>query len=175
MEEEQLIQKVLAGNTQAQKIFYDRFASRMYGVALRFAHDREEAGDILQEGFVKVFSNLSSYRNEGSLEGWVRRTIINTAINYYKKNLKHRSNADIDKIVIYEKSDDVSAIDQLSAGELMKLISELPDGYRAVFNLYVIEGYQHNEIGELLNISENTSKSQLARARAYLQKRITNK
>lgn len=147
----------------------------MYSVSLRFAKDVDEANDILQEGFVKVFSNLASYRNEGSLEGWIRRTIVNTAINYYKKNLKHRNSADLDTVMIFEKSDTVSAIDQMSENELLKIISKLPDGYRTVFNLNVIEGYTHREIGDMLNISENTSKSQLARARAYLQKRVVKK
>lgn len=173
MQEDQLIEKVLKGNGRAQKAFYDQFASKMYGVALRFAKDTDEANDILQEGFVKVFNNLSSYRSEGSLEGWIRKTIVNTAINYYKRNAKHRSSADIEMVMIFEKSSNESVIDQLSAKELMQTISELPQGYRTVFNLNVIEGYTHKEIGDLLDISENTSKSQLARAKAYLQKRIT--
>jgi len=173
MQEDQLIKKVLKGDGRAQKAFYDQFASKMYGVALRFAKDVDEANDILQEGFVKVFNNLSSYRSEGSLEGWIRKTVVNTAINYYKKNAKHKSSADIEMVMIFEKSSDESAIDQISAKELMKTIGELPIGYRTVFNLNVIEGYTHKEIGDLLDISENTSKSQLARAKAYLQKRIT--
>lgn len=175
MQEDQLIKKVLKGDGRAQKAFYDLFASKMYGVALRFAKDVDEANDILQEGFVKVFSNLSSYRNEGSLEGWIRKTVVNTAINFYKKNAKHRSSADIEMVMIFEKSDEVTIIDQMSAKELLQTISELPDGYRAVFNLNVIEGYTHKEIGEMLDISENTSKSQLARAKAYLQKRVIRK
>lgn len=175
MQQDQLIKKVLKGDPRAQKAFYDQYASKMYGVALRFAKDVDEANDILQEGFVKVFSNLASYRNEGSLEGWIRKTIVNTAINYYKKNLKHKNSADLDTVMIFEKSDTVSALDQMSENELLGVISKLPDGYRAVFNLNVIEGYTHREIGDMLNISENTSKSQLARARAYLQKRIEKK
>jgi len=175
MQEYRLIKKVLSGDAKAQKAFYTQFASKMYSVCLRFARDRDEANDMLQEGFVKVFSNLKSFRQEGSLEGWVRRTIVNTAINYYKKNAKHQSYADFDTVMIFEKSTDASAIQQMSADELLEHISKLPDGYRAVFNLNVIEGYTHKEIGEKLNISENTSKSQLARARAYLQKRIVRK
>lgn len=175
MQQDQLIKKVIKGNSKAQKMFYDMFAPKMYGVALRYARDRDEANDILQEGFVKIFGNLATFRSEGSLEGWVRRTIVNTAINYYKKNAKHQHQADIDKVMIFEESDVVSVVDKMSADELMQKISELPDGYRAVFNLNVIEGYTHKEIGEMLDISENTSKSQLARARSYLQKRIIRK
>lgn len=175
MEEYHLIEDVIKGSAKAQKEFYQKFAPKMYAVSLRYARDRDEAKDIMQEGFVKVFSNLHSFRREGSLEGWVRRTIVNTAINYYKKNAKHHTYADFDTVMIFEKSVDATAIEKISADELLKHISELPDGYRTVFNLNVIEGYTHKEIGAKLNISENTSKSQLARARAYLQKRIVKK
>lgn len=175
MQEDQLIKKVIKGNSRAQKTFYDMFAPKMYGVAMRYAKDRDEAKDILQEGFVKVFRNLNSFRGEGSLEGWVRKTIVNTAINYYKKNVKHHYQADMDMVIIFEESDVVSVVDKMSADELLQKISELPDGYRTVFNLNVIEGYTHKEIGEMLDISENTSKSQLARAKSYLQKRIIRK
>jgi len=175
MQQNQLIKKVIKGHPRAQKIFYDMFAPKMYGVALRYSRDRDEANDILQEGFIKVFNNLDSFRNEGSLEGWVRRTIVNTAINYYKKNAKHHHQSDMDMVMIFEESDIVSVVDKMSADELLEKISELPDGYRAVFNLNVIEGYTHKEIGEMLEISENTSKSQLARAKSYLQKRIVKK
>jgi RNA polymerase sigma-70 factor (ECF subfamily) len=175
MQQDQLIKKVLKGNSRAQKAFYDQYAPKMYGVALRYARDRDEANDILQEGFVKVFGNLASFRNEGSLEGWVRRTIVNTAINYYKKNAKHHHPADMDVVMIFEESDVVSIVDQMSADELMEKINDLPDGYRTVFNLNVIEGYTHKEIGDMLDISENTSKSQLARAKSYLKKRIVRK
>jgi len=175
MQEDQLIKKVLDGDGRAQKAFYQKFAPKMYGVALRFARDRDEANDILQEGFVKVFTYLSSYKGSGSLEGWIRRTVVNTAINYYKKNAKHQSYSDLDTVMIFEKSQDVSALDQMSASELLEHINKLPDGYRTVFNLNIIDGYTHKEIGEMLDISENTSKSQLSRARAYLQKRIVRK
>ena len=175
MQEDLLIKKVLDGNARAQKAFYQNFAPKMYGVALRFARDRDEANDIVQEGFVKIFSNLASYRGDGSLEGWIRRTVVNTAINYYKKNAKHHSYSDLDTVMIFEKSPDASALDQMSATELLDKVKELPDGYRTVFNLNVIEGYTHKEIGEMLDISENTSKSQLSRARSYLQKRIVRK
>lgn len=175
MQQDQLIQKVIDGDSKAQKVFYDQFSRKMYGVALRYARDRDEANDILQEGFIKIFNNLSSFRSEGSLEGWVRRTIVNTAINYYKKNLKHVHQADFEMAMIFEESDVVSIVDQLSAEDLLRKIQEMPDGYRTVFNLNVIEGYTHKEIGDMLNISENTSKSQLARARAFMQKRLENK
>lgn len=143
----------------------------MYGVCLRFARNQMEADDILQEGFIKVFLNLKSFRNEGSLEGWIRRTIVNTAINHFKKNLKFQSDVDIDHAggISHECAGGYSHI---RTEELLKLISGLPVGYRMVFNLNVIEGYTHKEISELLGISENTSKSQLSRARQTLQRKL---
>lgn len=171
--EEDLINRCLKNEAKAQEQFYQRFAPKMYGVCMRFAKSQMEADDILQEGFIKVFINLKSYRNEGSLEGWIRRTIVNTAINLFKKNAKHQNNIDIDKTdAAHQLNYNARAIDNLNMEELLKLISKLPSGYRMVFNLNVIEGYTHKEIGELLQISENTSKSQLSRARQTLQKQI---
>ena len=165
------VSKLKNNDDKAQKAFYQMLAPKMYGVCLRFAVDRAEADDILQEGFIRVFTHLKDYRGEGSLEGWVRKTIVNTAINFYKKRIKrgpttgleHLSNRNDDQYYIIEK---------MAADDLLKLIRELPDGYRTVFNLNIIEGYTHKEIGDMLNISENTSKSQLSRARASLQKKL---
>jgi RNA polymerase sigma-70 factor (ECF subfamily) len=130
-----------------------------------------EADDFLQEGFIKVFTNLRSFRNEGSLEGWIRRTIVNTAINLIKKNSKFLKDTDVEKADLLPQNE-AGAFDHLYVEELLELISTLPVGYRMVFNLNVIEGYTHKEIGELLDISENTSKSQLSRARQALQRKI---
>ena len=132
-----------------------------------------EAQDIMQEGFIRVFTNLKSFRGDGSLEGWVRRTIVNTAINIYNKNLNFSRYLDIDQIEGAEIVEE-DIIGNISEKELLKVIQELPEGYRLVFNLYVIEGYNHKEIGKMLNISENTSKSQLSRARASLKIKIKN-
>lgn len=143
----------------------------MYGVCLRFAKNRMEAEDILQEGFIKVFLNLKNYRHEGSLEGWIRRTMINTAINQYKKNIRAMKELDIQEMEIRdEKVEDV--LDQMAAQEIIGYVQDLPPGYRIVFNLNVIEGYTHKKIGEMLNISENTSKSQLFRAKNALKRKI---
>ncbi len=138
---------------------------------MRFAKNQMEADDILQEGFIKVFTNLKSFRNEGSLEGWVRKTIVNTAINLYKKNLKHQKDTDIEQAEVVQNFEQ-SSLDKISVQELMDIIRDLPTGYRVVFNLNVIEGYSHKEISQLLEISENTSKSQLSRARQALQKKL---
>ena len=169
--EKSFIAKLRKNDEKAQKTFYHKLAPKMYGICLRFAASRAEADDILQEGFIRVFAHLKDFRGDGSLEGWVRRTIVNTAINSYKKRIKRGMT--IDLRYVYDAGDDgVHIIEKMAADDLMKLISDLPDGYRTVFNLNVIEGYTHKEIGEMLNISENTSKSQLSRARASLQKKL---
>ena len=165
------IKECLNNDAKAQEKLYRLFAPKMYGICLRFAKNRMEAEDILQDGFIKIFTNLKYFRNEGSFEGWIRRTIINTAINHYKKNLRDLNKIAIEHINITDKTDD-DIISKLSVDELLELINELPDGYRIVFNLNVIEGYTHKEIGKMLNISENTSKSQLSRAKHNLKKKI---
>jgi RNA polymerase sigma-70 factor (ECF subfamily) len=146
----------------------------MYGICLRFARNTLEADDILQEGFIKVFSFLKDFRHDGSLEGWIRRTIVNTAINYYNSKQKEWNETSIDKVGAFPSFAE-DAIEKISTTDLLKIIQELPEGYRMVFNLYVIEGYNHHEIAEMLNISENTSKSQLSRARAALQERLVQR
>jgi len=172
--ERELIKKCLKNDTRSQEQFYKRFASKMYGVCLRFAKSKMEAEDILQEGFIKVFLNLKNYRHEGSLEGWIRRTMINTAINQYKKNLRAMRELDIQELEIQDgKVEDV--VDKMSAEEILGYVQDLPPGYRIVFNLNVIEGYTHKKIGEILNISENTSKSQLFRAKNALKRKIISK
>jgi len=170
--EEDLIKRCLNSETRAHEDFYKRFAPKMYGVCLRFAKNQMEADDILQEGFIKVFSNLKTFRNEGSLEGWVRRTVVNTAINLYKKNAKYLKDTGLEQAEIIQNMEQGS-LDRISVEELLNLIRELPAGYRMVFNLNIIEGYTHKEISELLAISENTSKSQLSRARQALQRKIS--
>jgi RNA polymerase sigma factor (sigma-70 family) len=161
----------LQDNAKSKELIYRHFAPKMYGICLRFAGNEMEADDILQEGFIKVLTKIKDFRNEGSFEGWIRRTIINTAINYYRKNLKYSKFQDIDDCETNIVSDE-TVFDKLSKEELIKLIHELPNGYRTVFNLNIIEGYTHKEIGQMLNISDNTSKSQLTRARSILQRKV---
>lgn len=165
------IKKLQKYDKKTQKIFYQNVSAKMYGVCLRYANSNDDAKDILQEGFIRVFKHINDYRGDGSFEGWVRRTIVNTAINYYKKEKKRGFKVELDYVkkeyITYE-----SAIEKLAFNELLDIIRELPVGYRTVFNLNIIEGYTHREIGELLGISENTSKSQLSRARLAIQKRL---
>ncbi|HSG67173.1 MAG TPA: sigma-70 family RNA polymerase sigma factor [Bacteroidales bacterium] len=172
--DEGFIEKCLNNDPKAQGELYKAFAPKMFGICLRYTRNQMEAEDILQEGFIKVFRYLKDYRNDGSLEGWVRRTMVNTAINFFKKRAKYLNDLPIEEAEPINQ-DEESAIDKLSAKELLEFIRELPDGYRVVFNLNIIEGYTHKEIGELLNISENTSKSQLSRARSVLQAKLKNK
>lgn len=161
----------LKNDQKSHELLYKYFAPKMYGICLRFAGNEMEADDILQEGFIKIFTKIKEFRNEGSLEGWIRRTIINTAINHYRKNLRYAKFQDIDDLEV-PISNEENIYDKLSKEELVKLVQELPNGYRTVFNLNVLEGYTHKEIGKMLNISDNTSKSQLTRARSILQKKV---
>lgn len=169
--DEEFIKRCLKNDSKAQEMLYKHFAPKMFGVCLRFAKNYSEAEDLLQDGFVKVLTHLKDYRNEGSFEGWIRRTFVNNAINFYRKNLKSNQELDIDDVEI-PNTQELSAIEKLSTNELLEIIHELPDGYRIVFNLHVIEGYSHKEIAKMLKIKENTSKSQLSRAKQVLQKRL---
>ena len=169
----ELIKKCLQEDRSAQLAFYKQFAGKMFAVCLRYAKNREDAEDILQEGFIKVYNHLKNFKAEGSLEGWVKRIMINTALLHYRKNLKYDKNTSLEAAEWEIQSAD--AISRLSAKELQQLIQQLPDGYRMVFNLYALEGYQHKEIGTMLGINEGTSKSQLARARKYLIDLIKHK
>lgn len=168
-----LIKQLKENNRKAQEAFYRFFAPKMFGVCLRFSANKYDAEDIMQEGFIRVFRYIKDYRGEGSFEGWVRRIIVNTAINHYKRRIKRSFSNPIEE---EGKAAGFNAniIEQMSADEILKIVSELPVGYRTVFNLNIIEGYTHKEIGVLLGISENTSKSQLSRARGSLQKKLEN-
>jgi RNA polymerase sigma-70 factor (ECF subfamily) len=172
--DKELIERCLENDSRAQEFLYKRFSRRMYGVCLRFARNTLEADDILQEGFIKVFSFLKDFRHDGSLEGWIRRTIVNTAINYYNSKQNEWNETSIEGAESYQSVSE-EILDKISTADLLHVIHELPEGYRLVFNLYVIEGYNHKEIAEMLNISENTSKSQLSRARVALQHRLTQR
>lgn len=169
--EKKLIKKCLEGDAEAQKKLYDQYAPALWPVCLRYAKNRMAAEDVMQEGFIKIFKYLGNYKGEGSFEGWMRRTMVNTAINIYKKNLKMQNDKNID--FVYDlKNDSVSAISQMNAEDILKVVQTLPDGYRTIFNLFVVEGYPHKDIAAMLGISENTSKSQLSRARSILQVKI---
>lgn len=141
----------------------------MYGICLRFTKNTMDAEDLLHDGFIKVLTNLSNFKHEGSFEGWMRRLMVNTAINHYRRKSSHSEQDFETSGVEYTEFDNSDVLKTLAADELLKLVQALPDGYRMVFNLYVIEGYKHQEIAQMLGVTENTSKSQLAKARRHLQ------
>ncbi len=173
MDDTTLVIECVKGNPRAQRMLFDRFSSKMLGVCLRYAKDSEQADDILQDGFVKVFTKLKDFKNEGSLEGWIRRVMVNTALDQIRKNGKTLGDVSVDDVQYKIENNDHIA-EQLMAEDLLKLINSMPDGYKVVFNMFAIEGYTHNEIADTLGISESTSKSQYSRARAYLRERISD-
>lgn len=171
MTDEQLVNACVSGKVSAQKTFYERFARKMMGVCLRYASSYEEAQDVLQDGFIKVFNNLDKYQNKGSLEGWVRRIMVNTSLDAYRKNKKHQQDVDVEQ-VSYLIEDKGFIVERLQAEDLLKLVQAIPEGYRVVFNLYAIEGYSHKEIAERLGVTESTSKSQYSRAKKLLRQML---
>jgi len=172
MTESELIQCCIKQDRSAQKLIYKTYAPVLLGMCMRYVVDRSEAEDILQEGFVKVFTHISSFTGVGSFEGWLKKIMINTAITYYHKNLKRRYHYDIEEMYDLQSEEVEFGDADYTHEELLKVIADLPDGYRMVFNLYAIEGYKHKEIAEMMGIDINTSKSQFSRARKLLQKKL---
>jgi RNA polymerase sigma-70 factor (ECF subfamily) len=170
--ERELIEDCQKNNPKSQRQLFDRYAGRMMTVCRRYACDQKEAEDILQESFIKIFQHIHQFRFQGSLEGWIRRIVVNSALRLLKrKKLRFTPIAEDQET---NPSVDPTVLTSLSAEDILKLISDLPDGYRVVFNLYVIEGYDHNEIASMLGINPATSRSQLAKARKLLQTQIEN-
>ncbi len=165
-----ILSDCIAGNQKAQAKLYQLFAPKMFGVCLCYARDRMEAEDNLQEGFIKVFNNLKSFRHDGSLEGWIRRIMINVSLEKFRKQHLLYPVEDVSMYDSVNYSDDVIA--KISADDLLKLIQELPPRYQLVFNLYVIEGMSHQEIASAMSITQGTSKSNLSRAREILKKKV---
>jgi RNA polymerase sigma factor (sigma-70 family) len=167
MDQRQLVKDCLKGNALAQKQLYELFASHMLGVCYRYTRSMADAEDVLQEGFVKVFLHLDQFKSQGELGGWIRRIMVNTAINYLKKNSWYETQLMFTDHNLHPVSADDPEL-LLNAKELAELIRQLPPGYQAIFNLHAIEGYSHVEIGKILGIHEGTSRSQYARARNLL-------
>lgn len=167
----QLIDRCIAGERKAQELLYKQFAAKMLAVCMRYATDRMEAEDMLQNGFIKVFQKISGYRGDGSFDGWVRRIMVHSSIEYYRKHHKMLQVVDIDEAGQGLAVNPLASSD-LDAGVLIKLIQQLAPGYRMVFNLYALEGYSHKEIASMVGISEGASKSQLSRARGVLKEQI---
>ncbi len=169
--EKALINGCLAGDALCQRQLFDLYAGKMMTVCLRYATDQMEAEDLLMESFVKVYRYMHQYKFEGSFEGWMRRIVVNTALKKLQKKKLYFEEIKPEKVSDHS---DASAYMHLGEKELLDLIRELPDGYRIVFNLFVIEGYNHDEIAEMLHIQPGTSRSQLVKARKLLQQKISN-
>jgi len=174
MTEEAILQGCLKNHAAAQKELYNRYSPKMLAVCYRFAHNREDAEDMLQEGFIKVFSQIHTFRNQGAFEGWVRRIIVHTCINNLKKNKKFNESVDIiHATAVQVREESVPSIVQ--AKQVVECIRVLPIGYRTVLNLYAIEGYSHKEIADMLDIEESTSRSQYTRAKQMLEDILVRK
>jgi len=168
--DKEIIQGCIARKRKYQERLYAQYSPKMFAICLRYASDYHKAEDILQDGFIKVYRNIHKFRFEGSFEGWLRRIFVNTAIEHYRKAvpmypIMEVNNSEFDVL-------HTNVLEKLAAQDLLKMVRQLSPGYRTVFNLYVIEGYSHKEIAKTLGISEGTSKSQLARARYILQRKV---
>lgn len=168
MTEDAILQGCIQNKSAAQKELYFRYSSKMLAVCYRYAHNREDAEDMLQEGFIKVFSQIHTFENRGALEGWIRRIMVHTCINSLKKNKKFNESVElIHATTVQIKEDTIPSI--IQAKQVIECIRLLPIGYRTVLNLYAIEGFSHREIGSMLDIEESTSRSQYTRAKAMLE------
>jgi RNA polymerase sigma factor (sigma-70 family) len=171
MDDVSLVVECIEGNAKAQQKLFEKFSRKMLTVCLRYTNNLEEAEDILQEGFIKTFSKLHIFNKDGSLEGWIRRIMVNTAIDAIRKNTKFSKDVSLDT-VDYQIGENDFVLERLNAEDLLLLINSMPSGYKVVFNMFAIEGYGHKEIAETLGITESTSKSQYMRAKSYLKERL---
>jgi RNA polymerase sigma factor (sigma-70 family) len=172
MSDRQIIELCAKHDRKAQQILYDRYSRLLLGVCLRYATDKAEAEDILQESFLKIFFSIKDFSGTGSFVGWLRKVAVNTAITHYHKNLKYRFHVEIEEYVSVETGVTSFEEDFYTSEELYRVLNELPAGYRMVFNLYAVEGYKHKEIAEMLGIDTNTSKSQYSRAKAVIRDKL---
>ena len=167
----ELIARCKAGERKAQEMLYKQFASKMLGVCLRYATDKMEAEDMLQNGFIRIFKKLDDYRGDGAFEGWVRRIMVHSSIEYYRKHHKMIQMMDVAEIG-NEPSVNAEVMENMNIKDLLNIIQQLSPSYKMVFNLYAIDGYSHKEIAEIVGITEGASKSQLSRARAILKDKV---
>jgi len=174
LSEDQLIERCKKQDRKAQKILYDQYAGLMLGICMRYVFERAEAEDILQEGFLKVFQKINKFEGRGSFEGWLKRVFVNTAITHYHKNAKHnKHHYEISDMYETKFDKETYTESEFTSNELFGVVNSLPEGYKMVFNLYAIEGYKHKEIGALLKIDINTSKSQYSRAKKLIRKKLS--
>jgi RNA polymerase sigma factor (sigma-70 family) len=171
--EYELIKKCAEGDRMAQKKLYEQYVRVMFGVCLRYCSNGEEAKDILQEGFIKIFNKIGQFAHTGSFEGWMKRIFVNTALEYYRINKVHMYHSDSEAAAENQYHD--YTVERMSQKEILEVMNTLAPGYRMVLNLFIVEGYGHAEIAEMMGISEGTSKSQLSRARVILQEELSKK
>lgn len=173
--DEAIIEGCIACKRNSQNLLYKKYGSTMFGVCLRYAQTKVEAEDILQEGFLKVFENIASFRGEGSFEGWIKRIMINHALNHRRKSTRNPylvNIEEINEIDIQQDGDEEREFHTVPTETMMGIIAAMPEGYKTVFNLFVFEDFSHKEIAEMLGISENTSKTQLLKSRRYLRNKL---
>ncbi len=168
LDEHELIKGCVDNDVQYQKVLYEMYATKMMGVSLRYCNSRMEAEDVLQDAFIKIFDKIKTFKGEGSFEGWIRKIVVFTALKSNDKRVRKFEPGSLENV--QEQSFDPLAISNMETANLLSILQELPDGYKAVFNLYAVEGYSHREIGEILGISDVTSRSQYSRAKQHLIK-----
>jgi RNA polymerase sigma factor (sigma-70 family) len=168
----ELLERCCDNDSKGQFLLYEKYASRMKGVCRRYAKNEADVEDIFQDAFVRVFQNIETVKNVDTMVFWMKKIFINTAINHYHKNLKQQLNVSDDLLAYHSTNDNDFIMSALSAEDLLKIVKELPDGFRVVFNMYAIDGYAHSEIAAHLGITESTSKSQYSRAKEWLRKRL---
>ena len=171
-DEQEIIAACKREEAWAKRQLYEQFAPAMLSVCSRYAGDRDTARDLLQDGFIKVFTKIDTFSGSGSFSGWIRRIFVTTSLEYLRQNAAFKQSVSIDEYTDIVDEIDISVVEQLSADDLLKCIAGLPDGYRTIFNMHAIEGYSHAEIAEILDIGESSSRSQFSRARMLLQKKI---
>lgn len=168
LNEEQLIEGCKRNDVHCQKLLYEKYATKMMGVSLRYCNSKMEAEDVLQDAFIKIFNKIKTFKGEGSFEGWVRKVVVFTALKSNDKRVKKFEPSNLDNAP--EQTFNSQAISKMETDSLLKILNKLPDGYKTVFNLYAIEGYSHKEIGEMLGVTEVTSRTQYSRAKKQLVK-----
>lgn len=171
--EKEIVEGCCKGRREAQRALYDHFASKMLGLCFRYCDSVEEAEDVLQEAFIRVFTSIHTFRGKGSLEGWIRKIMVNTALNHLKSIASFRFHEDLDDLAEAHQPES-QQVNDMEINHLISVIKELPKGYRAVFNLFEIEGYSHQEIANMLGCTVNTSKSQLLKAKRMLQIKLND-
>lgn len=171
MDDATLIIECVKCNVKAQRFLFDKYAPKMLAVCMRYSKNKSDAEDILQDAFIKIFNNIGSFKNEGSLEGWIRRIMVNTSLDQIRKNNKFSNDTELDSVSFKLESNDFS-FSSLETDDLLRMINNMPNGYKIVFNMFAIEGYSHQEIASILGVTENTSKSQYLRARSFLKNEL---